>query len=267
MDEREDVPDPVFALQTALERLHRGTALIGEAREAAQHTMAAATQVVEALQPLPQVVASLRALARNVDACVSTMAQVDLLARLDTIALMGRAIQTAVQEVAAGSAALPRQVQDLLETHAGESQAFLIQRLAEAVSRLHDLVVQHIDTTTRALTAQLEASIQAAQHTTSQQVTALQTQCTQLETLVHSIQTAVPQVRGRLETLEHTMHDTLDALTDRLETQRTAMQHELTQQLAALQTQLAHERTTRTYLSIAALAVGVLTIGLLVFMR
>jgi hypothetical protein len=267
MDEREDVPDPIFALQTALERLQRGTTLIGEAREAAQHTMAAATQVVDAMQPLTQVVASLRALARNVDACVSTMAQGDLVARLDTIALMGRAIQTAVQEVAAGSVALAKQVEDLLETRAGESRAFLAQRLAQAVSQLHDLVAQHIDTTTRALTAQLETSIQAAQHTTSQQVTALQTQATQLETLVHSIQTAIPQVRGRIETLEHTMHDTIDARTDRLETQSTAMQQELTQRFAALQTQLARDRTSRTYLSVAALAVGVLTLGLLMFMR
>ena len=118
------------------------------------------------------------------------------------------------------------------------------------------------DTATRALTAQLETSIQAAQHTTSQQVTALQTQGTQLETLVHSLQTAIPQVRGRIETLEHTMHDTIDARTDRLETQSTAMQQELTQRFAALQTQLTRDRTTRAYLSIAALAVGVLTLGL-----
>ena len=197
MDEREDRDDPLVALQIELEQLHRGAVLIGEAQDAAQHTVAAARQVVDAIPPL---VESLTTLAQRVDACVDTMAEVDVLARLDTIALTGRALQTAVQQVGAGSAALASRVQDLLETHAEESQAFLVQRLAEAVSRLHDLVAQHIDTTAHALTAQLEASIQGAQHTTSQQVTTLQTQCTQMEATVRSIR---QQCRRSVSALRH----------------------------------------------------------------
>ena len=57
------------------------------------------------------------------------------------------------------------------------------------------------------------------------------------------------------------MQDMIDARTDRLETQSRETQHEMAQRFATLQTQLARERTKSLYLSVAGLAVGLLTIG------
>ena len=137
MDELEDINAPSVKLQTTLknldrmetelDKLQRGAALIGEVQdaakrsdEAAQHMQGAARQTIEAAQSmqesLTQVLKSLNALAVGVEDCVSTIEKVDLPSRLDEIHATVSGIHTTVQQVSLCIEALEKNVKDIIDT-------------------------------------------------------------------------------------------------------------------------------------------------------
>jgi archaellum component FlaC len=312
MDSLEDINAPLVELQTELEKLQRGAELIGEAQdaakrsdEAAQNMQDAARQTSEAAQSmqesLTQVLESLKALAIGVEDCVGTIEKVDFPLRLDKMNATVSGIHTAVQQVSSCIEALERNVKDIIDARYGESQSFLSQRLADAVSRLQDTFTQKIDTAHGVLSEHLGAQIQTAQRETIHKITEFQTQFNKTDATVSGIHTAMQQVSLRIEALERNINDTIDArqqesqsflsqrladtaarlndvfeqqldraqhaLAGHLETQLGTTQQEMAHRFAELQRQLIRDMTKNRYLIFAALAVGLITIGILVFMR
>jgi archaellum component FlaC len=312
MDSLEDINAPLVELQTELEKLQRGAELIGEAQdaakrsdEAAQNMQDAARQTSEAAQSmqesLTQALESLKALAIGVEDCVGTIEKVDFPLRLDKMNATVSGIHTAVQQVSSCIEALERNVKDIIDARYGESQSFLSQRLADAVSRLQDTFTQKIDTAHGVLSEHLGAQIQTAQRETIHKITEFQTQFNKTDATVSGIHTAMQQVSLRIEALERNINDTIDArqqesqsflsqrladtaarlndvfeqqldraqhaLAGHLETQLGTTQQEMAHRFAELQRQLIRDMTKNRYLIFAALAVGLITIGILVFMR
>src|SRR5712691_10400604 len=107
-----------------------------------------------------------------------------------------------VQQVSLCIEALEKNVKDIIDTRYRESQLFLSQRLAEAVSRLQDTFTQKIDTAHSVITAHLGAQIQATQQQTIDKITEIQTQCNKTDATVSGIHTTVQQVSLRIEALE-----------------------------------------------------------------
>jgi archaellum component FlaC len=322
MDELEDINAPSVKLQTTLknldrmetelDKLQRGAALIGEVQEAAkrsdeaaQHMQGAARQTIEAAQSMQEaltpVLESLKALAVGVEDCVGTIEKVYFPSRLDEIHATVSGIHTTVQQVSLCIEALEKNVKDIIDTRYRESQSFLSQRLADAVSRLQDIFTQKIDTAHGAITEHLGAQIQATQQQTIDKITEIQTQFNKTDATVSGIHTTMQQVSLRIESLERNVRDTIDvrqqesqsflsqhladttsrlndvfqqqldraqhALTGHLETQLGTTQREIAHRFAELQRQLIRDMTKNRYLIFAALSIGLITIGILVFMR
>jgi len=123
MDELEDINAPSVKLQTTLknldrmetelDKLQRGAALIGEVQDAAKRSDEAAQSMQESLT---QVLKSLNALAVGVEDCVSTIEKVDLPSRLDEIHATVSGIHTTVQQVSLCIEALEKNVKDIIDT-------------------------------------------------------------------------------------------------------------------------------------------------------
>jgi methyl-accepting chemotaxis protein len=140
----------------------------------------AARQTIEAAQGiqelLTQVLESLKELAVGVEHCVGTIEKVDFPSRLDEIRAMVSGIHTAVQHVSSCIEALGKNVKGIIDTQYRESQSFLSQRLAEAVSRLRDTFTQKIDTAHSAITGHLETQLGTTQEEMAHRLAELQMQ-------------------------------------------------------------------------------------------